>query len=339
MKSGIPRIDDLLAGTSGVPAIVTGDGDRAAVGQVQDLLRSYGYARLPDARSSSYGIFGDLTRHAVLDYRAAAGLDAKPSADPDLLRNLLNREPPNPVAARAYVTLALDVEWTPLAAVIAMVSLFESGGRFACLNLNTDRAGLSFGLIQWAQKPGRLREILQRFREAAPSELTAAVGEESRVEGLLAHTAMPNGGLDPETGRTTNPDFDLVRDPWKSRFEAMGRHRRLQRVQLEAAQAAFQASLERLRPATPLISTERGSAFLLDLANQHGDGGARFIYRTSARPGMREGEVLAAMENESVRRVGVQFGTGSAEALSTRSRRAFFRTTPWLTDAAGAAVV
>jgi hypothetical protein len=36
-----------------------------------------------------------------------------------------------------------------------------------------------------------------------------------------------------------------------------------------------------------------------------------------------------------VRRVAAQFGTGSAEAASTRSRREFFRTTPWLSDAVG----
>jgi hypothetical protein len=49
---------------------------------------------------------------------------------------------------------------------------------------------------------------------------------------------------------------------------------------------------------------------------------------------MSEPEMLSAMEQESVRRVAAQYGTGSAEAASTASRRAFFRATPWLSDSA-----
>ena len=40
------------------------------------------------------------------------------------------------------------------------------------------------------------------------------------------------------------------------------------------------------------------------------------------------------MERESVRRVAAQYGTGSDEAASTANRRQFFRTTPWLSNAA-----
>jgi hypothetical protein len=42
---------------------------------------------------------------------------------------------------------------------------------------------------------------------------------------------------------------------------------------------------------------------------------------------------LTTIENESVRRVSSQFGAGSNEAKSTRSRREAFRTTPLLSDA------
>ena len=125
-------------------------------------------------------------------------------------------------------------------------------------------------------------------------------------------------------------------EPWKGRFERMGRCRELQRVQVSVALADFEATLRRLRPAMPLISSQRGFAFLLDLANQHGDGGAGKVYRAVARAGMSEAEVLAAMEGESVRRVAAQYGQGSAEAASTANRRAFFRTTPWLSDALAA---
>ncbi len=329
IRTGISRIDALAAG----PALGPGDSDAAAVGLVQDLLRGHGFKRLPDMRAASYGRFGDLTRQAVLEYRARAGLGDSPAVDAALLADLAGRETPDPSACRGYLTLALDCEYTPLAGVMALTCLCESGGRFACLNLNTDRQGLSFGIIQWAQRPGRLREILREFHRLEPSAFEEIAGD---AQGLLKWTARPNGGVDPRTGIALDGRWSLVDEPWKGRFERMGRRRELQKVQVSVALADFEASLARLQPAAPLISSERGLAFLLDLANQHGDAGAGKIYRAVARVGMTEAEVLAAMEGESVRRVAAQYGQSSAEAASTASRRAFFRTTPWLSDALGA---
>lgn len=331
-KTGIARIDDLLAAKVGVPAIVPGDGDRAAVGAVQELLRSHGFTRLPDMRHSSYGTFGPLTRQSVLAYRAQAGLGEEARVDCALLGNLLTREPATPLANRCYLTQVLNFEWTPLLGVMCLAALSESGGRFDCLNLNTDRCGLSFGIIQWAQRPGRLHEILAAFRAEAPETLEEIVGGAAEVEGLLAHTARTNGGVNRATGETLDPRFDLVREPWAGRFRAIGRNRRLQAVQVRTAMEAFRTSLERLKREAKGITSQRGYAFVLDLANQHGNAGALAIYRAVAKPGMGEAEILAAMEKESVRRVAAQYGKTSAEAASTASRRELFRTMPWLSD-------
>jgi hypothetical protein len=51
---------------------------------------------------------------------------------------------------------------------------------------------------------------------------------------------------------------------------------------------------------------------------------------------LAEPALLAAMERESVRRVAAQYGERSDEAASTANRRRFFRTTPWLSEAATA---
>lgn len=326
MRTGIPRIDNLAAG----PPLAPGDGDRAAVGLVQDLLRGHGFRRLPDARGSGWGSFGTLTRQAVVEYRKRAGLGDSPVVDAVLLEDLARREARDPVACRGYMALALDCEYTPVLGLVALTSLFESGGRFCRLNCNTDGQGLSFGIIQWAQRPGRLHEILAAFcaQERAAFEEIAGGAEAAR--GLLEWTARPNGGVNPRTGAALDPRWSLIDEPWKGRFESMGRRRELQKVQLKVAAAAFEASLARLLPAMPLIDSERGQAFLLDLANQHGDAGARGIYRRVARAGMDEEEVLAAMAAESVRRVAAQYGEESAEAASTASRRAFFRTMAWV---------
>ncbi len=337
-KTGIARVDNLLAGTGGVPAIVPGDGERAAVGAVQELLRSHGYTRLPDMRHGSYGLFGPLTRQSVLAYRAQAGLGDQPAVDGSLLKDLLQREPAVPLATRCYLAHVLDFEYTPLLGLVCLTALSESGGRFDRLNLNTDRCGLSFGIIQWAQRPRRLHGLLAAFREEAPGALGEIAGSAAEVEELLAHTARPNGGVNRATGETVDPRFDLVREPWAGRFRRMGRNRELQAVQVRTAMEAFRASLARLGKGAPGIASQRGYAFLLDLANQHGDAGALAIYRAAAKPGMGEAEILAAMERESVRRVAAQYGTASAEAASTASRRELFRTMPWLSDTAGVSV-
>ncbi|MFB3828539.1 MAG: hypothetical protein ACE15B_17355 [Bryobacteraceae bacterium] len=317
----IPRIDGLISG-GGVP-LAQGDPDREAVCLLQDLLRCQGYTRIPDARSPGYGTFGNLTREAVLGCRAAAGLDARPQADAALLLDLARRPASRPAASRGYLALALDYDWDDTLAAVAATSLFESGGRFDCVNRNTDRAGLSFGIIQWAQRPGRLHELLQGFQTRQPA-IFARLAVDG--PGLLAHTALPNGGVERDTGRTVDPRYALVDPPWLDRFLAMGRDRDLQKVQVDMAVEAYRASLARLLPKAPEIRSERGCAFLLDLANQHGDGGAASIYAAVRTPGMAEADLLAAMQRESVRRVTAQFGEGSREAASTFSRREFFRT-------------
>lgn len=332
MRTGISRIDALAAG----PALAPGDRDAAAVGLIQDLLRGHGFKHLPDMRSAAYGRFGELTRKSVLEYRERAGLGGSPAVDAALLADLARREAPDPLACRGYLALALDCEYTPVLGLVALTSLAESRGCFACMNLNTDRQGLSFGIIQWAQRPGRLHEILRAFHRREPAAFEEIAGGAEAARGLVAWTARPNGGVDPRTGAALESRWSLIDEPWKGRFERMGRSRELQKVQVGVAVDAFQASLDRLRPDVPLLSSQRGLAFLLDLANQHGNAGAKKIYKSVARAGMSEAELLAAMESESVRRVAVQYGQGSAEAASTANRRAFFRTTQWLSDGAAA---
>ncbi len=121
-----------------------------------------------------------------------------------------------------------------------------------------------------------------------------------------------------------------------SGFLAAGRNRALQSVQVNAALDAFQKSLTRLRSFAPQIQSQRGVAFMLDLANQHGDAGAQRIFQAvisqgAPQPGLSEPELLEAMEQESVARVRRQFGDGPITD-STQRRREAFRATPLLSD-------
>lgn len=308
--------------------------DPQAVGEIQDFLRCQGFGGLPSLLGAGRGTFGPRTREAVRNFRAAEGLGDLEAVDTELLHRLVEKPAPHAVASRAYLGLVLDFEFSGMLPVVALTSQFESAQRFGCLCLNTDRAGLSFGLIQWAQKPGRLHEILAAFEAANPTAFVEVFGGgDAAVAGrLLELTSGPSGGVDPQTGEAADPAFNLIEPAWTDRFTAAAMRRDWQRTQCETAVQDFTGAWERLQPKTPRIRSARGAAFLLDLANQHGEGGARSIYRAVDAQARDESELLEAMAEESVNRVRRQFGPGSAEARATRTRRDFFRTTPELSD-------
>jgi hypothetical protein len=331
-NTGITRIDNLMIGAPGVAPIATGDPDRDAVGAIQDLLSGYGNKELPDVRLASHGTYGSMTATAVQQFRANNGLPPSNQVDSECLIALARGKTSDPMACRSYIALSLDVEVSPMTYLTTMTGLWEADARFALLNLNTDRAGLSFGIIQWAQKPGRLREILSAFHSADAARFSGLFGGDSAAAGLLAHVAQANGGVNPVSGVTTDPAFDLTAAPWVSRLRAAGLDPVFQTVQVKVATADALSAYGQMAAHTSLITSQRGVGFLLDVANQHGMAGGLSIYQAVFTAGLSESALLQAMRDESERRVSAQYGAGSPEAQSTASRRDWFRTTPVLSD-------
>jgi hypothetical protein len=177
-----------------------------------------------------------------------------------------------------------------------------------------------------------LNEILRAFQNGHPQLFVQIFGGNNATlaQGLINHTAKPQGGINNQ-GQTTNPNFDLIKEPWVSRFREAGRNRDLQRMQVSTALSAFSASFQKLQAFASQIRSERGVAFMLDLANQHGDAGAKSIFTKVQKPGLSETDLLLSMQNESVARVRNQYGEGP-ETKSTYNRRKAFRTSPLLSD-------
>jgi peptidoglycan hydrolase-like protein with peptidoglycan-binding domain len=331
-KTDIKRIDDLFTGAAAAAPIAPSDSDRDAVGLVQDLLIGFGNTNLPDTRLPSHGSYGGLTTAAVQKFRAKHGLPDSDSVDQDCLLHLAREKPADPMASRGFIALVLDIEATQMNCLMTLTALWETSGRFARLNLNTDRAGLSFGLIQWAQKAQRLNEILVALRDADTARFNRTFGGMDTAAGLVTHTAKPHGGVDPGTGKTTDPDFDLTAEPWKSRFTTAAIDPFFQRVQVTVATNDLQSAYDALKDHVSGIRSQRGIGFLMDVANQHGPAGALSIYDKVLVPAMSEPDLLRAMRNESVRRVAAQFGPDSAEAKSTAARRDWFLTAAALSN-------
>ena len=108
-------------------------------------------------------------------------------------------------------------------------------------------------------------------------------------------------------------------------------------MQVNKAREAFETSLERLRQydTARLVKSERAVAFMLDVANQFGDGkaqppvsppdrGLAGIYRRVIRPEMTEQDLLLAVADATVAAMPARF------QVSVRARRSLFLTTPLL---------
>jgi hypothetical protein len=326
-NSGLTRIDLLFEGAGAAHPIGRGDPDKETVGAIQDLLRGHGHASMPSPLGADYGLFGDKTKVAVANFRAGNGLPSADVVDGGMMKALILTPAEKPIASRPYVTLALDLEWTGLTKIALLTSLLEGQGLFGAVNRNTDKAGLSYGIIQWAQKPGRLHGILEAFQSADGGAFTKIFGDGDAAvaSGLLSHTALPNGGVD-ASGRSTNEAFDLTSDAWIARFEAATLAPAFQKAQVNAAAAAFQNSLSLLKAYAPELTTERELAFMLDLANQFGDAGAKSLYRATAQRAMPSANRLMAIADRSVDRMPAEFQAG------TRNRRMLFITTSLLAD-------
>ncbi len=326
--SQIPPIDDLLGG-KGNP--IGPDADATAVGAVQDLLRGHGFSKMPGPGDAGRGQFGPATTKALADFRAAHGLPPGETVDQAALRQLIEVPAVAPVASQAYITLVLDIDFDPLVKLVVLVAAVEGAGKFAALNLNTDKAGLSVGIIQWAQKPKRLNELLTAFQTARSATLNALFGAD-KVTGVLGHTAKLNGGVNPVDGATTDTRFDLIKEPWKSRFRAACLDPSLQAVQVTAARAAFDKSSKAILTNMPKLTSERSIAFALDLANQFGDAGAKKLYDQAELGLTDQKALLVKMRDLSVAKLTELFPKLPQAAQAGADRRNFFLSTGLLAD-------
>ena len=335
---GITEIDQFFTATSCAPLELAKSG-REAIGVIQDLLTGHGFAKLPSILSPAYGTCGDSTRTALADFQNGCGLPAAAVLTQETLKQLIGRPAKDPRATGAHFALVLGIPFTGIYRVLALTAQMEGAGKFAALNLNTDFAGLSFGLIQWAQAPGRLLEIVSAFRDADSGVYARIFGDSDAAlaDGLIAHLKKPFGGVIHETGVTTDPRFNLIASPWVDRFRQAALEPGYQKTQVKTARNAFEASLTRLRQydTAKLVRSERAVAFMLDVANQFGDGrvqrpvnapdrGLAGIYRRVFRQDMTEQDLLQAIGDATVEAMPPRFQPG------VRARRNLFLQTPLL---------
>ena len=179
------------------------------------------------------------------------------------------------------------MDW--VARVIARVSRHEGG--YESLNRNTDGAGLSFGILQWAQKPGSLGALLVAMQQADPEAFARIFG--ASWQKLL--TTTKSGSLASVGGEV------LWKRPWTTRFKEAGQYELFRAVQRRMAQQGihFRGAIDAARILG--IATERSMALFFDTAVQQGAGAATKVARQvlthrqrASQAGMSYADVLAA---------------------------------------------
>ena len=311
MECGIAAIDALLSNQTGKP-IDSRTGDPEAVGALQDLLCGQGYSSMPSILSSAYGNFGAKTLAAIKDFQLRQNLQTSGALDAQTLRQLVDVPAPQPRATRAYFALVLQIPFRGLQKVLSIVAQMEGVGKFGALNLNTDRAGISYGIIQWAQRPGRLPELLRAFSQADRGLYVQIFGDgdAALADALIAHVSKVNGGVNPKTGISLDARFNLIAPPWTQRFETATLQIPFQNSQVAVALEAFTRSYQAFQRYAPDIVSERAVAFMLDVANQFGDTGLKGLYTQIRRPDMAEMDILDVIADETVERMPDSFKQG-----------------------------
>jgi hypothetical protein len=160
----------------------------------------------------------------------------------------------------AKATWRQGMEW--IDRVIDRVSKHE--GKHDSLNLNLDGAGLSFGIIQWAQIVGNLGKLLTAMQQADPATFAATFGPHWRSLLTVANAPTRSARMQPVGGQV------LWKEPWVSRFRQAGRTQVFIQTQNRVA-ARGHHWLGAVQAARILgIATERSLALLYDTSVQQG---------------------------------------------------------------------
>jgi hypothetical protein len=144
------------------------------------------------------------------------------------------------------------------------------------VNANTDSAGLSYGIAQWAQRPGMLGALLKKMQAADPEAFRQIFG--MPWEQLLSVT---NNKIEAERMKPVGGVL-LWQEPWLSRFRLAGKHGPFIEAQWRMAEEG--PHMRGAEKIARILQTKTPRALVLffDRTNQQGAGNPLSAARTLA---------------------------------------------------------
>lgn len=145
--------------------------------------------------------------------------------------------------------------------VIDYVARGESGGKYTAQNRNTDNQGLSFGMLQWAQKPGSLGILLKKMYQRDATAFVRIFGVDAAALVAVTTAKTEAERLAPVGGAV------LWSEPWTARFTGAGKYAPFQQVQRDLAMTGYiwQTSLKVVELLG--VRTERAYVLAYDRCN------------------------------------------------------------------------
>lgn len=259
------------------------------VAAVQRQLQSLGYSM-----GAIDGIYGGQTEKAVQTFQREHGIEVDGIIGPQTQEALFGGKVVGktinlkPQPTRQYINQVLfggQEVYDELDGVVSAVSAGE-GSRFDALNLNVDGAGLSFGILQWAQNPGSLYRLLSAMEKADRKKFVEILGEGSEQVATELLSKTRGGGK----------RLPLWNQVWAARFKKAGQDPELQRVQ---RQVARQDMLDRLRDGYHRYPenfkkdgkiAQKALVMMADVGNQAGPGGLRQALVYAGQAGLSDEE-------------------------------------------------
>ena len=167
---------------------------------LQERLQQLGYLAEPEA------VFAAATLKAVRGFQRDRGLKVDGIVGPRTWKRLFPALKPSREYLDGVLYGGCQV-FDDLDEVVAAVAANE-GGAFDALQLNADGEGLSWGILQWAQRPGSLYLPLAACQAANPEKFTRiwGDGDPGLAQELLAKT------------RAGGKRLPLWQGPWPLRF-------------------------------------------------------------------------------------------------------------------------
>ena len=192
------------------------------------------------------------------------------------------------------------------------------------------------GILPWVQRRGGINALLGTLETLKPAKLAEHFNGIQNVDDLLTNLTpvlfwglKSDGTVDP-----TVASFDLIHDPWLTRFRNAGLDPDLQAAQVETARRFVDDTFKTFMTAKmPLLRSEREVALGLDLIIQFGTKNAESIYTkaTASLPADSQ-QLLSAISAQALSVLKGAFSNSSRQVRSARDRGNFLRSTPILSD-------
>ncbi|WP_315763640.1 peptidoglycan-binding domain-containing protein [Bradyrhizobium sp. SZCCHNS2005] len=367
--TGIPKLDRLLNDAGESPL---GEGaNEPAVGIVHDLINRFDpkLARLrpllpkswkkakaaPLPSADGYPVYAAKTAALVGAFQKLGGLPVTGKVDHATISALRTAQETKVLITPAELIFTHGLKYTHFLKAIVLTGGRECRFDFTVMNRNSDRAGLSLGVLHWAQRPKRLAELIEFLRRRSPVWLNTnfvdlIFGGKSDMDRVIAHLRLGAAGLD-KKGWSKNPDLEFAQPPmavakyWPACFETLVGTPFAQAAMVEMAIKTFRKLYDDsyadypgdetnlvgrdLKVYAPKLKSERAVIFALDMINQHG-GHVPTYYKNfdTGHPDATEQQIL-----ESLRKQAADFWLGQTDyspevraknAAADTGRRNFF---------------